>query len=101
VRDIWVDPGRGDDSATGSSRAHALRTIIEAWNRVPSGAQLSGTGYRIMLAAGSYGADAIPGWQEGRHGTRQFPVIIQSADGPGAAVLTSGSTYATARSCTS
>ena len=90
VRDIWVDPARGNDSASGASRSQALRTIIEAWNRVPSGAQLSGTGYRIMLAAGTYGADSIPGWQESRHGTRQFPVIIQSADGPGSAVLAAG-----------
>jgi len=90
VRDIWVDPARGDDSAAGSSRAQALRTIIEAWDRVPSGAQLTGTGYRIMLAAGSYGAGAIPGWQEARHGTRQYPVIVQGADGPGTAVLTAG-----------
>jgi len=90
VRDIWVDPARGDDSATGDSRSHALRTISAAWERVPSGATLTGTGYRIMLVAGTYGADSIPPWQEGRHGTRQFPVIIQAADGRGSALLTSG-----------
>jgi hypothetical protein len=90
VRDIWVDPSRGDDGATGASRSQALRTIIEAWNRIPAGGSLSGTGYRILLTAGTYGSAAIPHWQEGRHGTRQFPVIIQGADGRGRAVLASG-----------
>lgn len=44
LRDIWVDPARGDDNAAGDSRAHALRTIIEAWNRIPSGSDLTDAG---------------------------------------------------------
>ena len=35
LQQIWVDPARGDDRASGRSAAEALRTIIEAWNRVP------------------------------------------------------------------
>ena len=72
LRDIWVDAARGSDSASGDSRAHALRTISAAWDIVPSGATLSGTGYRILLASGTYTSDAIPGWQEGHHGTGEF-----------------------------
>lgn len=86
LRDIWVDPS-GSDSDTGESRDRALRTVIEAWARVPRGAPLSGTGYRLMLAAGRYGEDVVPNWWEDRQGTRGAPVMIVSADGPGRAVL--------------
>ena len=50
--DVWVDPVRGDDSASGAVREQALRTVTEAWRRVPSGVPLT-TGFRINLAAGT------------------------------------------------
>jgi uncharacterized protein (TIGR03437 family) len=85
VKDIWVDANNGNDTNSGESRDRALRTLTAAWNRVPRGAAFEGTGYRIKLAAGTY--STIPGYFELRHGTPQFPVIIQSADGRGAAVI--------------
>jgi len=46
------------------------------------------TGYRMQLAAGTYPEDNIPGYWESRYGTFDYPIIIQSADGRGMAVIT-------------
>ena len=32
---IWVDPAAGNDGNSGASRALAVRTLSEAWRRVP------------------------------------------------------------------
>ena len=55
VVDLWVDPVRGSDAAPGATREQALRTLAEAWRRVPEGVPLT-AGFRINLAAGTYGA---------------------------------------------
>ncbi|MCX7841309.1 MAG: hypothetical protein N2559_17880, partial [Anaerolineae bacterium] len=80
LQDVWVDPVNGKDSNSGSARNQALRTMTAAWNRIPQGA-LTTTGYRIMLVAGDYSANTIPEWIAARHGTLQFPIILQAADG--------------------
>lgn len=87
MRDIWVDPASGSDSRSGASRAEALRTFRAAWDRVPVKTPFKGAGYRILLAAGDYGMSSLPGegWMESRHGTADFPLVIESADGPGKA----------------
>lgn len=87
LTDLWVDPVQGEDGRSGATRAQALRTLTAAWNRIPRGETLTGTGYRIRLVAGRYPAAIVPGYFELRRGTREFPVMIQSADGPGAAVI--------------
>lgn len=90
LRDIWVDPVRGDDTRSGNARATALRTLDAAWRLVPTGtpgAPLAGTGYRILLVAGTYPRDTLPNYWELRYGTAQFPVIVEAADGPRTAVL--------------
>lgn len=84
-----MDPARGDDTRSGDSRSSAVRTIVEAWNRVPSGVPLGRTGYRILLTAGDYTESSIPLYLESRHGTHDFPVIVQGADGREAATLKS------------
>ena len=86
LQDLWVDPLNGRDDNSGATRAQALRTIAAAWERVPMGT-LTGTGYRILLVAGDYPADAIPGWLASRYGSLQFPLIFQAADGPHTARL--------------
>ncbi len=88
LTDIWVDPTAGNDNNSGATRDQSLRTLTAAWNRIPRGTTLTGAGYHIKLAAGVYPPSAIPGYFELRYGTRQSPVIIQSADGRGAAVVT-------------
>jgi uncharacterized protein (TIGR03437 family) len=87
VKDIWVDANNGNDANSGDARGQALRTVTAAWDRIPRETPLVGTGYRIRLAAGVYPASAIPGYWASRYGTLQCPVIIQSEDGPGAAVI--------------
>jgi hypothetical protein len=86
LRDIWVDPVNGNDSRDGNGRTTALRTITAAWNKIPNGA-LSGTGYRIQLMRGTYPEASIPNYWENKQGSAQFPIILQSADGKGAAIL--------------
>jgi len=85
--DIWVDPLSGDDSNSGISRNQALRTVSAAWEAIPANVTLATTGYRICLASGTYPADSLPTYWEGRYGTFQCPVVIQAADGQGTAIL--------------
>lgn len=84
---IWVDPKGGNDDQNGTSRARALRTLNAAWDRIPRGRPLSATGYEINLVAGTYSSDDFPIYWESRYGTHQFPIILRSVDGDGAAVL--------------
>ena len=85
LTDLWVDPVAGNDANSGVSRAQAIRTITEAWNRIP--ATLTTTGYRIQLVAGRYSESAMPTWWDGRHGSFQCPIILNAADGPGTVTL--------------
>lgn len=86
LTDVWVDPATGDDSRDGSTREQALRTLNEAWERIPMKSELT-TGYRILLAAGAHPEDTLPNYLESRYGTAGAPVIITAADGPGTATL--------------
>ena len=86
LRDVWIDPVAGNDSNTGASRDRALRTIAEAWRRIPANQPFT-TGYRFLLTRGTYPTNAMPNFWDDRVGTFQFPVILQSVDGRGAAVL--------------
>jgi hypothetical protein len=83
---LWVDPARGSDDNSGETRATALRTLEEAWARVPPGRELSRP-YRILLVRGSYPEESLPTYLESRHGSPSAPVSIESVDGRGAAVL--------------
>lgn len=86
LTDLWVDPANGDDARTGASRDQALRTLTEAWNRIPQGAPLT-TGYRLQLVAGDYPDSDFPSYWESRYGSADFPIIIQAADAPSSAHL--------------
>lgn len=81
LKDIWVDPVKGNDSRNGATREQALKTVDRAWGKIPPRKTLAGTGYRIMLLRGTYPPDSPPYW-ESRWGTFQFPIILQAADGP-------------------
>jgi hypothetical protein len=88
LTDLWVDPAGGNDAASGAARDQALRTLQAAFARLPADVGKAPTGYRLLLAAGSYHTGPHPGlWLEGRRGTFERPVVIESADGPGKAVL--------------
>ncbi len=84
--DLWVDPVQGDDAADGASRSTALRTVDAAWQRVPAGTELT-TGYRILLAPGTYPVEGSVNYWEDRHGTAAAPIVLEAADGPHTAVF--------------
>lgn len=86
LRDLWVDPVNGNNSRDGSSRQQAIRTVTEAWARIPQGAPLT-QGYRILLTAGSYPRAELPNYWERRYGTQSAPILIQAADGRGTATF--------------
>ena len=83
LQDIWVDPVNGNDGRSGVLRSQAVRTVTEAWGRIPQDSALHTTGYRLMLVAGHH--TEVPVYWESRIGTFTYPVVIQSADGDGAA----------------
>lgn len=86
ARELWVDPARGSDRAPGTSAA-PLRTVNEAWRRIPARRQLT-AGVTVQLRAGSYPPSAFPEYFESRWGSiREAPITLRSADGPGRASL--------------
>jgi hypothetical protein len=89
---IWVDPAAGNDGNSGGSRAFAVRTLSEAWRRVPSNVALS-TGFQINLTAGNYPESAVPIYWESRHGTQSAPVLLKAIDGNGTARLPNMNVY--------
>jgi hypothetical protein len=93
LQQIWVDPAQGDDRASGRSATEAVRTIIEAWNRIPrntAASPLTASGYEIRLLPGEYAEAAIPHYLELRFGSASAPIIMRAANGPGTATLRTG-----------
>lgn len=86
VVDIWVDPVRGHDANPGNSRSQALKTVSEAWRRIPASAELQ-VGYQVNLTQGEYSPDSVPNYWENRWGTKLAPVILRSVDGAGTSRL--------------
>ncbi|MCX7432470.1 MAG: right-handed parallel beta-helix repeat-containing protein [Planctomycetia bacterium] len=89
---IWVDPAAGNDGSSGASRAVAVRTLSEAWRRVPINVNLT-TGFQINLTSGTYPESAVPIYWESRHGTQSAPVILKAIDGVGTARLPNMNVY--------
>ena len=89
---IWVDPAAGNDANSGASRALAVRTLSEAWRRVPINVDLS-VGFQINLTAGTYPESAVPIYWESRHGTQSAPVLLKAIDGDGTARLPNMNVY--------
>ncbi len=81
-RELWVDPAAGDDSRSGATRGEALRTVTEAWRRIPLQQTLIAEGVRLRLTAGTH---TTPHYWESRWGSFAAPIVIESADGTGAA----------------
>ena len=89
---IWVDPAVGNDGNSGASRALAVRTLSEAWRRVPINVNLS-AGFQINLTAGTYPESAVPIYWESRHGTQSAPIVLKAIDGNGTARLPTMNVY--------
>ena len=79
----------GDDGHDGATAATALRTIDEAWRRIPSGTALE-QGVRIQIAAGRYDASDLPNYWERRYGTADAPIVLAGEPGDRGAVELSG-----------
>jgi len=88
VADIWVDPVSGSDTNSGATRTQALRSVGEAWRRVPASVVLT-QGYRIQLVAGEYPESSLVNYWENRWGTATNPIILNAVDGPHTAVFRS------------
>jgi hypothetical protein len=80
VKDIWVDPVKGNDGRSGATREQALKTVDRAWLKIPVHKTFTTTGFRIMLVPGNY-TSGVPPFFESRYGTFQYPVILQAAGG--------------------
>jgi hypothetical protein len=90
LKNIWVDPLHGQDDAAGSARSTALRTLRAAWERIPAFTEPDRAGWRILLAPGRYPPEPDPqAIYQNRYGTRDCPIVLQPADGPRTAVLSS------------
>jgi hypothetical protein len=83
ARDLYVAPN-GSDGAPGTA-ARPLRTVTEAWRRVPAKPKSAIT---IQLRAGTWTSGQVPEYWERRAGSlRRAPIRLRSADGRGRAVL--------------
>lgn len=89
---IWVNPAAGNDASSGVSRALAVRTLSEAWRRVPVNVELT-AGFQINLTAGTYTEAVVPNYWESRHGTQSAPVVLKAIDGDGTARLPNMNVY--------
>ena len=77
---LWVDPANGDDASLHATRNAPVRTLREAWSRIPNGIPLT-RGFAIMLLPGEYPQESVPTYWESRHGSAQHPVMVSTAPG--------------------
>lgn len=84
VKEIWVSAS-GNNSNPGT-QASPVRTVAEAWNRIPQSISLSQP-YRIQIRQGTYSENQLPNYWENRFGTKSAPVVFNSVDGKGKAVF--------------
>jgi hypothetical protein len=99
LQEVYVAP-EGDDGRSGATPAEALRTLTEAWNRLPD--DMTATGYRINLLPGVYpcGDDELNACLNrfsDRWGTFEHPIIIRGLNGPGTVTLRGGMDVANVR----
>lgn len=80
LTDIYVSIS-GDDAHDGLTVETPLRTLTEAWNRIPAGESPNETGYHIWLLPGTYAAEDAPNYWESRYGTYEYPILIEALDG--------------------
>jgi len=77
---VWVNPNAGNDTNTGDE-LNPVRTVVEAWNRIPRG-QLLSQPYWIQLQPGHYPANNTPNYWEERYGSATAPIVLNAAQGP-------------------
>ena len=98
LTDIWVDPLNGNDGNSGIDLNHPLRTVTEAWSRIPG--VLTNTGYRINMLPGTYPCEPGPestnciNYFADRVGTYQSPLILRAYSGPDTVIIRGGFNFA-------
>jgi lysophospholipase L1-like esterase len=86
---LYISP-TGDDANDGATRDHPLKTLGEAWRRIPEGT-LIGTGYSLRLLPGTYPCEGdCNNYFDNRSGTETYPIYLEAADGPGTVTLLGG-----------
>ena len=84
-QDLWIDPLHGNDASSGATSNQAVRTVTEAWNRIPLGIALTNHGYRLRLVPGLH--NQVPNYWESRYGTPSCPILLVSEGTNGSVVL--------------
>jgi hypothetical protein len=72
----------GNDANSGSTRTDPVRTVTEAWSRIPQGIDI-GTAYEISIEPGLYEEESLPTYWESRHGTATGPIEVSAANEDG------------------
>ena len=75
----------GNDAAPGTT-AQPLRTVTEAWRRIPRGVVLSQP-VTIALAPGVYPDSSLPNYWEDRHGSAAAPIVLTVSGAPRSAEI--------------
>jgi hypothetical protein len=94
LTELYISPG-GDDANTGQSASSPLRTLTAAWSKIPAGATLTATGYRLNLLPGTYpcepdeATDCVNQFTN-RLGAYLYPVIIRAYNGHGTVTIRGG-----------
>ena len=95
--ELWVDPVSGHDDHGGLSAADALKTLRAAWALVP--AMTAAGGFRINILPGTLPFDESGhNYFADRQGSREAPVVVSAAGGPGTVVIEGGLNIARCRS---
>jgi hypothetical protein len=94
LKELYVAPN-GNDGDSGLTPGRPLRTISAAWAKIPEGAALTGTGYRINLLPGEYPCepgepDDCQNYFANRTGTYQYPIILRAQNGAGTVTIRGG-----------
>ena len=76
----------GSDKNSGATRDQALRTVAEAWQRIPQGVTLNAK-VVIKVTKGTYKRTDTPNYWEQRYGAPNATITIVSVDGPLAATF--------------
>lgn len=76
---LHVSPTGRDGAA--ATAADPLRTVSEAWQRIPRGTPLT-RGVTIALAPGVYPDSSLPNYWENRHGTANAPILLTTSGAP-------------------
>ena len=87
LKDLWVDPDKGDDRASGATRAQAVKSLAAAWKLIPE--RPATHGWQIRLCPGRYEPPPATGQilLEDRKASAACPIIFRPADAPLSAEL--------------